>query len=140
MSFDWDSERVVPDTNFLVSALLFQGGWADLAFQLIAQNGTLLCSDQTLAELLSVFARPKFDRFCSLENRMGMVYDAIRVMTRIPVLEEVKVCRDSKDDKFLSLALAGSARVILTGDKDLLTLHPFRGIKILSPRQYIEED
>jgi putative PIN family toxin of toxin-antitoxin system len=140
MSFDWKNERVVPDTNFLVSALLFEDGWAGLAFKLIAESGTLLCSDDTLTELTEVFARPKFDPFCSRESRMGMLYDTIRVMTKVQVLEEIRACRDPKDDKFLSLAVAGNARVIISGDKDLLVLHPFRGVQILSPRDYIMID
>jgi putative PIN family toxin of toxin-antitoxin system len=140
MSFDWENERVVPDTNFLVSALLFPGGSADLAFKLVALNGTLLCSDETLAELTMVLARPKFDAYCSRHNRMALLYDTIKVMTKILVTEQVEVCRDPKDNKFLALALSGKARVIISGDKDLLTLHPFRGIAILSPRDYIRID
>ncbi len=140
MSFDWENERVVPDTNFLVSALFFPGGAADLAFTLVSENGTFLCSDETLAELAMVLARPKFDAFCSRHNRMGMLYDVTKLMTRIPVPEQVQACRDPKDDKFLSLAVAGRARVIISGDKDLLTLNPFRGIAILSPRDYIMID
>lgn len=49
----------------------------------------------------------------------------------------VRACRDPKDDKFLSLAVSGGADLILTGDKDLLDLHPFRGIAIVSPQQYL---
>ena len=42
------------------------------------------------------------------------------------------------DDELLAIALAGKAEIILTGDKDLLTLKQFQGIKILSPRQFVE--
>ena len=42
-------------------------------------------------------------------------------------------CRDPKDDKFLELALNGKATHIVSGDEDLLVLHPFRGIPILTP-------
>ena len=48
------------------------------------------------------------------------------------------VCRDPDDDELLAIALAGKAEIILTGDKDLLTLKQFQGIKILSPRQFVE--
>jgi predicted nucleic acid-binding protein len=50
----------------------------------------------------------------------------------------VKGCRDPKDDKFLEIALNGHADLIISGDKDLLDLNPFRGIPILSPAGYLK--
>ena len=49
-----------------------------------------------------------------------------------------RVCRDKNDDVVLATALAGKADVIVTGDDDLLVLKTFRGIRILSPRQFLE--
>ncbi len=46
-------------------------------------------------------------------------------------------CRDPKDDKFLEVALSGKADLILTGDADLLTLNPWRGIAVLTPAEYL---
>jgi predicted nucleic acid-binding protein len=46
-------------------------------------------------------------------------------------------CRDPTDDKFLELAVSGNADLILSGDKDLLTLHPFRGIPIVTPAAFV---
>jgi len=51
---------------------------------------------------------------------------------------EIRACRDPKDDKFLELAVSGQATHIVTGDADLLVLHPFPGIQIISPTQLIE--
>ena len=51
--------------------------------------------------------------------------------------ERVTVCRDPKDDIFLSLALAGKADTIVSGDYDLLALHPFRGIPIMTPGDFV---
>jgi len=48
------------------------------------------------------------------------------------------VCRDKDDDWVLATALAGRAEVIVSGDKNLLTIKEFQGIKILSPRQFVE--
>ncbi len=56
----------------------------------------------------------------------------------MPVFTTIRVCRDSRDDKFLELAVDGRANMILTGDEDLLALHPFRGIAIHTPAQYLE--
>lgn len=50
----------------------------------------------------------------------------------------ITACRDPKDDKFLELAVSGRATHIISGDTDLLTLNPFRGIAILPPRAFLE--
>ncbi len=50
----------------------------------------------------------------------------------------IKECRDPKDDKFLEVAINGNATYIITGDKDLLELHPFRGVDIITATQFLE--
>ena len=52
----------------------------------------------------------------------------------------ITACRDPKDNKFLEAAIAARADVIVTGDADLLALHPFRGIPILSPAAFLESE
>jgi uncharacterized protein len=51
--------------------------------------------------------------------------------------ERVTDCRDPKDDKYLELALAAGAETIVSSDDDLLTLHPWRDVRILSPAGYL---
>ncbi len=51
---------------------------------------------------------------------------------------DVTASRDAKDDKFLSLAVSGQATHLVSGDADLLVLDPFEGIRILTPRQFLE--
>ena len=51
--------------------------------------------------------------------------------------ERVTACRDPKDDKFLEIAVAGEADVIVSGDQDLLVLHPFAGIPIVPPNAFL---
>jgi uncharacterized protein len=53
-------------------------------------------------------------------------------------LEEIRECRDPKDDKFLELAIDGRASEIVTGDADLLAMHPFRGIAVLTPATFLQ--
>jgi predicted nucleic acid-binding protein len=47
--------------------------------------------------------------------------------------EIITACRDKDDNKFLEIALSGQADLLVTNDSDLLVLHPFRGIPIVSP-------
>ena len=61
----------------------------------------------------------------------------MRVGEFIEPKTKIKVCRDSKGNMFLELAVTGKASCIITGDKDLLALNPFRGIKIISPGDFL---
>ncbi len=86
----------------------------------------------------SVLFRPKFDNYISLSRRLAF-YESLRITAEfIESAAPISACRDPKDDKFLALALTGHANFILTGNRDLLILHPFRHIDILSPRQYLD--
>lgn len=59
------------------------------------------------------------------------------VCRRVAITHRVQVCRDPCDDKFLHVALNGEAEAIVTGDADLLALHPFHGVQILSPAAFL---
>lgn len=89
------------------------------------------------AELRDVLHRPGLARFIDAVERDELL-DLLRGLAVwfVPT-EPVRECRDPKDDKFLELALAANARVIVTGDNDLLVLHPWRGIEILRPADYL---
>jgi putative PIN family toxin of toxin-antitoxin system len=89
-------------------------------------------------ELADVLARPKFDRYISLADRQQFLRLLGRVAEFVPIVYPVRECRDPKDDKFLEVALNGKADLILTGDTDLLALHPWQGIVILSPARYVK--
>jgi putative PIN family toxin of toxin-antitoxin system len=93
----------------------------------------LLASDATLQELGDVLGRPKFDPYISRADRAEFIQRLSGVTRVVPILRKISACRDPRDDKFLDVAVAGDARAIITGDKDLLALHPFHGIAIVSP-------
>lgn len=83
-----------------------------------------------------VLERPKFDRFVAFGQRRRF-YDALAsVSVIIPINRTITLCRDPNDNKFLELAASGAADFLVTGDSDLLTLHPFEDIDILTPAQF----
>jgi len=126
------------DTNVLVSALFSDRSAPGRAFFTALGTGTLLVSEETVTELADVVGRPKFDRYVTAEERGRFVAALVRRAELVEVPAPVVACRDPRDDKFLSLAVSGSASVIVSGDADLLVLHPFRGIPILSPATFLE--
>ena len=133
-----EPERIVADTNLLVSRLLLSQSLPAQVVRKAVEEGQLLVSDATLGELADVLSRAKFDPYVSLEDRQDFIRVLNRVAERVIVTAPIRACRDPKDDKFLEVALNGEANLILTGDRDLLALHPFRGVDILSPREYLE--
>jgi putative PIN family toxin of toxin-antitoxin system len=100
----------------------------------------LLASDETLAEFRSVLLRDKFDRDIARVLRLDLLEEYTKLCTLVPIPTSIRACRDPRDDKFLEVAVHGRADLILTGDTDLLALHPFRGIAILTPGDYLEQE
>lgn len=130
--------RLVLDTNILLSALFWTSSVPALAFRKAFLYGILLGSSALEAEYLDVFSRPKFDAYASLAARMNFLQKFMRRSTIVVISHKIEECRHPTDNKLLELALSGNADVLVTGDKDLLALHPWRGIAILTPRQYLE--
>ena len=125
---------VVVDASTLVSAALKVDSIPERALlRALNQDNRLLLSQEVEDEYREVIFRPKFDRYVSVERRQRIL-DIIAVAAeRIEPTETVRECSDPKDDKYLSLAAAGKADVIVSSDvHDLLSMHPWRGISILS--------
>ncbi len=131
-------ERIVADTNCLISRLLLPSSVPSQAVRRAVDHGILLVSEATMNELADVLSRPKFDRYIGLEDRQQFLRLLGRVAEFVAGVYTVRECRDPKDDKFLEVALSGKADLILTGDADLFTLNPWRGIAILSPAGYLK--
>ncbi len=127
------SARVIVDTNVLISRLLLPRSVAGRAVSRLVKHTRLLVSEDTLAELAQTISRKKFNRYISLEDREEFFQLYARLAEWIPISTTLRACRDPQDDKFLELAVDGQAQLIVTGDKDLLELSPFRNIQILAP-------
>lgn len=134
------TKRIVADTNLLVSRLLLPGSVPGQAVRKAEKEGLILASRATLAELADVLGRRKFDPYVSVEERQDYLRLFARTVDVVTVGHRVRLCRDPRDDKILELALSGEADLILSGDQDLLALDPFRGIPIVTAREYVCPD
>ena len=130
--------RVVIDTNVVVSAALLPRSLPRQAFDWSLEHGTLLISSATVAELNDVLRRPRFDTYVHEDERLAILAALVRDAELVEVTEVVTDCRDPKDNKF-ELALNGKATHIVSGDGDLLVLHPFRGNPILTPQGFLAQ-
>src|SRR5262245_4874492 len=130
--------RFVFDTGVIVSALLFEKSPPGDAFYAASDCGEVLFSRATFVELTEVLQRTKFDRYLTREDRDQFLSALLAEAMLLEPTDAFHACRDAKDDKFLELAVSGRASCLITGDNDLLILHPFRGIPILSPAQFLD--
>ena len=131
--------RTVFDTNILISAVLLPRSVPRQAFDLARQQGRLLVSEATIAELDRVLRRPKFNRYLLEEERLEFLVALVREAELVEVTKTVIACRDPKDNLVLELALSGDANYIVTGDADLLVLHPFRDIPIVTAQDFLTQ-
>jgi putative PIN family toxin of toxin-antitoxin system len=129
--------RYIFDTNIIVSPLLLKDSKPRQAFDLALSHGSILLSLPIIKELNEELNRPKFDRYLLREERERFLTTLVLESVLIEISERFKACRDPKDDIFLELAVNGSATCIISGDKDLLELNPFRAIPILTPDKFI---
>src|SRR5919202_1975086 len=125
--------RTVIDTSVAVSAVLLPRSVPRQAFDAAAARGRLLVSEATIAELDEVLRRPKFDKYIPEEKRLEFLAALVKEAEQVEVTEVITACRDAKDNKFLELAVGGRASHLISGDGDLLALHPFRGIAVVTP-------
>jgi uncharacterized protein len=126
-------DRFVLDTNVFVSGVMLPLSVPRHAVDKALDYGVLLFSDTTMTELAEVLFRSKFDQYSGLAERMLFLGQIRRAAEFVPITQLVRECRDPTDDKFLEVALNGSADLIITGDAGLLALHPWREIAILTP-------
>jgi uncharacterized protein len=134
-----NERRSVCDTNVVVSAALLPLSITGQVLSKAQSEGYLLISEATANEAREVLSRPKFDKYLSKGDRLEFLDSLIQKAIPIEITVAITACRDPKDNKFLELAISGTADCIVSGDQDLLILHPFRGIPILSPRQFLDE-
>jgi putative PIN family toxin of toxin-antitoxin system len=99
--------------------------------------GTILLSPATLEELAEVVQRDKFDRYVARSDREEFLEGLIERATFVDAADQIHACRDPRDDKFLDLAISGKADYIVSGDNDLLSLHPFQNVAVVTSAAFL---
>lgn len=130
--------RIVLDTNVFVSAVFFGGvpgrileAWRDGKLQLVLSADILDEYQRVGRVLASEYPGADLEPFLALLAFEAEVVEAPALPT--------PVSRDSDDDKFLACASAGGVAAIVTGDQDLLVHDGWRGVRILRPRQFVDQ-
>ena len=133
------NKRFVLDTNILISALLVKNSTPFKVIKIVETIGVTLYSSETLQEINQVLKRKKFDKYLTSEEKQEFIVKLVEKSELVKIQEVIDVCRDSKDNKFLEVAVSGQADFIITGDKDLLVLNPFRNIGIITVNEFLNK-
>lgn len=127
------------DTNTLISAILKPSSIPAQALDLARGKGQLIFSEETKLELLTVTAKLKFEKYLPLKDRLEKAEQIIsKAVTKEIDLDSTIFCKDLSDIKFLNLAFKTNANCIVSGDSHLKELHPFRGISVWSPKDFLQ--
>jgi putative PIN family toxin of toxin-antitoxin system len=130
--------RVVLDTNVLVSAALKRQSTPGATAHIVELHHELLKSLATEQQLFEVVAWPHPAAVLPDDTQAWL--RALMAATEVvEISERIAACRDPTDDKFLELAVSGRADLIVSGDRDLLALNPFRSIPIITPAAFVQD-
>lgn len=131
-------QRIIIDTNLWISFLITKD-FTKLDEIIFSRSGILIFSQELIDEFLEVAKRPKFRRFFSAADMEALLETIDEFADFVKVETEISVCRDSKDNFLLSLAVDGNADFLLTGDKDLLDLVKFGETKIVTISDFLKQ-
>ena len=131
-----DKTKVVLDTNILISALGWEGKPKRVFDQVVDGTLELIMSREQFEELSRALDYPRLQFAQEQKERFKTLI--LEIATIVKPQEKITIIKEDPDDNmFLECAVAGNAKYIVSGDSDLLELKEFRGIKILSPDEFL---
>lgn len=131
--------KIVVDTNIFVSAFLGSKNAKMIVKDIINNEFILVMSTTQLEEIRIVLKRKKFINYFSAKEVDELITLLSMKVLNPAIYERINDCRDKKDNMILEEAVYGNAHFIITGDDDLLSLNPYRWIKIINLQDFIKE-
>jgi uncharacterized protein len=129
--------KIVLDTNVLISGIFFSGPPSQILAAWQKRKIQFVASADILDEYIRV-VDDLSDHFPDLEASGILEVIAANIELVMPEKIDKQICDDPEDDKFFACALAGKAKIIVSGDKHLLRVKGYRGVKVLSPRDFLD--
>ena len=129
--------KVVIDTNIFVSS--FFGGNPKKIIDLWKNEKITLClSHAVLDEYIDVLRRIGMKDEQELEELLSLFSKGFNILFTIKTPQIKIVKSDPSDDKFIECAVALKADIIITGDRKVLDIKKYMGIRILTPQHFLE--
>jgi putative PIN family toxin of toxin-antitoxin system len=129
--------KVVIDINVFVSSFFWKGNPRKVVSRVIEGIDELYITKEILGQIFEVMNRPKFKTNKeSIEYYIKSIEEIAVELTNNFKIE--KGSRDIDDNIILECGIMGRVDYIISGDDDLLVLKEFSGIKIVTPKEYLE--
>ena len=127
--------RAVLDTNVVMSAIFFGGDPRSIVRAALSHRIELVATRAVMNEYREIAARLQ-NAYPGVSYRrpLAIIESALKMVR--PVTLSGRICRDPDDDAIVSCALGGRAKIICSGDEDLLALNGYRGLEIMKPREF----
>jgi uncharacterized protein len=129
--------RAVIDTNVFVSGVFWSGTpkqilkhWVDRKFELILTEEIIEEYRDVLYRLSKKVKQIDVDKTIQLVTFYGHLHEPVKLPSPIS--------RDPDDDKFIAAAISGDAKMIVSGDQDLLVLKEYGAIKLITAKSFLQ--
>jgi len=127
--------RVVFDTNIFISAFAIPGSQAEKAMLKIIEGvDILVISKEIISEVLSVLSS-KFSRDKEGLSHVAVILSELGELAK--PIQKISIFKNDPDNRILECAIHGKADALVTGDKEMLRLREYSGIKIIGLKEYI---
>ena len=134
--------RAVLDANVFVSAVIHPDGPPGRIIERFLRTDvfTLVLSDAIVDEVMRALAYPKVRRYVrrGLDAALWMEDLVLLADVVLDTVQVTGVSKDADDDKYLAAAIAGRASLVVTGDPHLLTVGEYEGVRIVTPRVFLD--
>jgi putative PIN family toxin of toxin-antitoxin system len=131
--------NLVLDANVFVSAYIWHGIPEVILIRIAKKMDTLFFTDAIINEIEGIIGMPKLKRSKEqIDYILANIKKRGKKIVTSPQHRVTGVCRDPDDEKYLECAIAAGADYIITGDKDLLVLKEYGGVKIVNARSYLD--
>lgn len=130
------NKRIILDTNLWISFLISKN-LAEIDDLIQSKEITLLFSNESLEEFVEVVKRPKLKRFFTNRDIEKLLDTFDQYAELVQIKTDIDICRDSKDNFLLNIAIDGKADFLITGDKDLLVIERINKTQIVTFQDFI---
>jgi len=131
--------RIVLDTNVFVSGVLSEGVPAQILTAWKSGQLKVVTSPAIIKEIQYISNKFAYQKNVGFDEYLELLLDNAEICQPVWTEGSTSISRDPDDDKFIVCALAAGVEILVSGDKDLTSISGYKGIKVLTPREFFEQ-
>lgn len=128
--------KIVVDTNVVISGIFFGGNPRKIVEAIVDSNIDAYATPEIIEEYMEIIeSMVKRKQGRLNQSALYPLFSALKIIEKT---SEIKICRDPDDDKFIGCAMDSKALYIVSGDNDLLDIHEYEGIQIITAKEFCD--